>query len=298
VIGAWISPRSRQTLDGLGYSYLDLTGNVSFRLNRPLIRIRLDGARTDPSPTTSGSPRQLKGLKAGRLVRALIDVMPPYTATELANATRLSLPYVSRLLESLEDQGLITRRGRAVAEVHWDSVLRTRAESYDLLKGRTVAGFVAPQGIDLVLAHIRDLQKRDNVLGPDAPAQRVAVTGPVAAAAVAPITAGGQLILHLEVDKTDPDSQRRRDSFSRALRILPLSHGGDVLILSVDDPVIFTGTRLVDGIPHVALSQLALDSLGGPGRMPAEAEEVLAHMTRNVADWRLASLDRWRLGGV
>jgi hypothetical protein len=292
VISAWISPRSRQTLDDLGYGYLDLTGNVSFRLTRPMIRIRLDGARIDPSPATSQHPRLLKGLKAGRLVRALTDVTPPYTATHLADATKLSAAYISRLLESLEDQAIISRRGRAITDVEWNSLLRARAESYDLLKAGTVASFAATQGLDMVLNRIRNQQAHNE------PSGRVAVTGPVAAAKVSPITVGGQLILYLEVDPTHPDPQEAIDTFSRSLRLLPSAQGGNVLLLTGDDPVIFTGTRLIDGVPHVALSQLALDSLSGPGRMPAEAEEILDHMSRNMADWRLASLDQWHLQGA
>jgi len=44
--------------------------------------------------------------------------------------------------------------------------------------------------------------------------------------------------------------------------------------------------RAVDGIPHVALSQLVLDSLAGPGRMPAEGEAVLTYMSDHTNEWR------------
>jgi hypothetical protein len=50
--------------------------------------------------------------------------------------------------------------------------------------------------------------------------------------------------------------------------------------------VVFEGTRELHGVPHVALSQLVLDSLSGPGRMPAEAEKVLEYMIDHESDWR------------
>ena len=48
----------------------------------------------------------------------------------------------------------------------------------------------------------------------------------------------------------------------------------------------FERCRVVDGVPHVAYSQLVLDGLGGPGRMPSEAEAVLGYMSENEDSWR------------
>jgi hypothetical protein len=67
-----------------------------------------------------------------------------------------------------------------------------------------------------------------------------------------------------------------------------------VMLLAPDDPVVFTGVRPVAGTPHVALSQLVLDCLAGPGRMPAEGEELLTVMERQVGSWRLDRLDDWQ----
>lgn len=294
VITSWASPRSRKVLDELGMNYVDLTGNISFRLDQPLIRIRLEGFSRDPWPRGEDGSRQLKGLKAGRLVRALVDVAPPYSATELAQATGLSQPYVSRLLETLTEQGLIRRDGRRIAHVEWADLLRARAEAYPLLKAPS-AGYVAPQGPDAVLEFLGAALSEGTDL-----AGRVAVTGSVAAAAVAPLALGGQLFVYVgpaPQQETGPVDLADR-ALLRQLRLLPQTHGGNVVLVAAQDPVVFTGCRQVRGVPHVALSQLALDCLTGPGRMPAEGEEILTYMETTSATWRTTNLRDWPLAGL
>ena len=82
-----VEPSDAAELDERDYGYLDLTGNVSFRLTHPAVVLRLDGAKRNPSPTSSQDGRQLRASKAGRLVRVLVDVRTRYTATDLATVT-------------------------------------------------------------------------------------------------------------------------------------------------------------------------------------------------------------------
>jgi hypothetical protein len=121
---------------------------------------------------------------------------------------------------------------------------------------------------------------------------RLAITGPYAAAAVAPLAVGGQLMIYVE----GTEEARRHDQ--RQLHLLPTPPGGtpDVLLLKAPTDVVFAGRRWVEGLPHVALSQLALDSLSGSGRMPASGQAVLDYMERTVEQWRWGSerLGRWR----
>jgi hypothetical protein len=42
----------------------------------------------------------------------------------------------------------------------------------------------------------------------------------------------------------------------------------------------------VDGIGHVALSQLVMDCANGPGRLPEEGAAVLEWMQANEEAWR------------
>jgi hypothetical protein len=74
-----------------------------------------------------------------------------------------------------------------------------------------------------------------------------------------------------------------------ALGLLRSDVGADVLLLHPRDPIVFERSREVDGVGHVALSQLAIDCLGGTGRMPAEGEAVIDYMMEH-SGWRLPSL--------
>ncbi len=282
IISPWLSPRTRQVLDDLDYGYLDFTGNVSFRLTRPAVVLRLDGDKRDPSPASTQDRRQLRGSKAGRLVRVIADVQPPYTATDLAAATHLSAGYVSRLLDTMEDQAFIGRSRRQITDVDWQGLLRARAESYALLKANDSASFIAAQGTDAAMSRLTDAGRT----------RRLAVTGSFAARSVAPLAVGGQLMVYVEkVGKeidTDPFDDLRLD-----LGLLRSDSGTDVVLIRAEDPVVFACRRTVDGVPHVSLSQLALDSLSGPGRMPSEGEELLRYMDSNVDQWRHTGIDQW-----
>ena len=290
IISRWLSPRTRAALDDLEYGYLDLTGNVSFRLNRPFVRLRLHGVQRHPAPGISKGQRGLGGAKAGRLVRLLSDVRPPYQATDIARATDLSNPYVSRLLNVLRDQALLTIRGRIITDVEWAALLRARADSYALLKRNKATSFVARDSIAQVLQRLEKARSNESMSS-----VRLAVTGPIAVAAVVPIAVGGQLMIYIGDGGQSTADDNRHAQVQRSLGLLPVEHRGDVLLLSPADSSVFVGTRDVDGVPHVALSQLAVDSLGGSGRMPSEGETLLGYMKQRTDDWQLRTTSDWGL---
>jgi len=275
VIAPWLSPRTREELDRADYGYLDLSGNVSLDIPQPRVRLFLQGTKRDPTPHRAGS-RGLVGSGAGRLVRLLVDVAPPYRAVGLAERSGLSLPYVSRLLRVMEDQGLIERSGRVVSGVDWAGLIRERAEQTNLLRANPAVAMVAPQGQRRVLDRLSDQPEL---------AQSVAVTGSAAARVVAPLTVGGQLMIYV------PGQIQAPDDVGRQLGLLRSEQGGDVLLLRAGNPVVFERTRVVGGARHVALSQLALDCLSGSGRMPAEGAVVLEYMAEGVDSWRLSGLE-------
>lgn len=284
VIAPWLSPRTRQVLEELGYGYLDLTGNVWLRLPRMGVFLKTDGQQRDPSPKRREGQQQLRGDKAGWLVRVLVDVSPPYRGTGLAEASRLSLGYVSRLLETMEAQRLIQRMGRDVVDVDWVSLLRERAAAYSLLKAYPPMAMVSQKGIEHTLSQLQRWDSRDAREN-----GRLAVTGSVAAAAVQPVAIGGQLMIHMEAD-----TDNKYEAVRRHLGLLPAASGADVLLLRSANSAAFLGWRLVNGVPHVAMSQLVLDCLGGTGRMPAEGNAVLEYMEHaDENSWRLTSLARW-----
>ncbi|MFB9927286.1 hypothetical protein ACFORO_17295 [Amycolatopsis halotolerans] len=282
VVAPWISPRTQAELRDRGIGYLDLTGNVSLAVDYPAIRILTHGASHAPRGLVQNSSKTvtLAGPRSGRVVRFLADYSPPYQATEIAEEAQVSLPWVSQILGQLEDQLLIERHGRSILEVNWEGILRARAETYDLLRHNPYVGAIAPFGIPAALEKLRAL------VAEAAGDTDVAVTGPYAARAIAPLTEGGQLMLYV------PAGPHNVDEWIDRLELLRADEGADVLLLRAHDKVVFRGTRAISGIPHVAQTQLVLDGLSGPGRMPAEAEAVLRHMRQNPESWRPPWRDR------
>lgn len=287
VITGALTERTKQQLREHGIGYLDLAGNVSLRVQRPTVVIIADSprrtSRTAPGAlaTASASKPKLAGPRAGRLVRLLSDVAPPYQAAELVEATGISKGYVSKLLDSMADLLLIRREGRVVTEVDWQGLLRARAEHLSVLRHNPYVGMVAPNGPGPLLDAVRALQRED---------ERIALTGSYVARQVAPLAVGGQVMLYV------PHTPNGPYEIGERLGLLPVDQGADTLLLRAHDGVVFERTRLVDGVRQVALSQLVLDCLSGPGRMPAEGEAVLSFMAGHEEEWRIPAIAALRSG--
>lgn len=280
VISPWISPLTQEALRASGIDYLDLTGNISLRVSRPAIVIHTHGADRAPAGHRPPSSKPLlTGLKAGRLVRLLADTLPPYRATELAQGAKLSLPYVSRLLDTLDDQLLIERDGKVIVSVDWQRLLRARADQTDLLRSTEPTGMLAPNGVKAVLKRLTDM----NEMNPGY-RREVLVTGSYAARSLAPLSVGGQLMLYVQEHPLNVEAA------ADDLGLMPVSEGADVLILRAKDRSVWQRPMMAGGVWQVGLSQLATDCLSGPGRMPAEGEKILEFMAAHEDVWRKTDL--------
>ncbi|MFZ3492242.1 hypothetical protein ACODT5_03195 [Streptomyces sp. 5.8] len=278
IIAPWISSQARDLLRQNGIAYLDLTGNVDIRVPRPAIIIHTVGAEKAPrSGPRETSRTTLAGVKAGRLVRLLADVPPPHRATDLHRVSTLSLPYVSRLLDTLEDQLLIRRKGRIITDVDWAQLLRARAHETSLLTSGSYQGFLAPNGVPALLEQIPQLSTK--YLGDVTVRDVLSVTGSYAAQRFVRVAVGGQLMLYvgpwLDIDEAADE-----------LGLLPVTEGADVLLLNEPDSFVRRRSEFFDGVQYVAPSQAVLDCLAGPGRMPAEGEALLDFMEAYPEGWR------------
>jgi hypothetical protein len=266
VVAPWLSERTQKLLAAEGVSYVDMTGNALVRLDNPALFLQMQGAKRDPAPAVRGKVR-LRGPKAGRLLRTLADVRPPYGVSELAAATGLAPGYVSRVLDALDEEALVERgrRGR-VERTDVEGLLRRWAEGYDLLAANDTATFLAPRGAGDALTRLAAMEDPG----------RFAVTGSFAAVQLAPIAAPALLAVYAD----------DVDALARKLDLMPADEGANVALLRPFDPVVWSGTSATDGIVYVAPSQATVDCLTGTGRMPAEGEALL--------EWMLADEQRWR----
>lgn len=277
VAAPWLSPRTQQILEAQDINFVDLTGNVLLKLDNPAVYVRSVGSSRNPEPVPSGQVRA-RGPKAGRLVRLLADVRPPYGVTEVAAAAGLNAGYVSRLLAELDRQALVDRSRRGgVEDVDVPRLLRWWAEAYDVFRANRSELFLAPAGTASALS---------GLAGGSAQA-KTAVTGSFAAVRLAPVAAPALLLMYAE------EPTRLADE----LGLLPADSGGNVALLLPFDSVVWERSVTDAGITYAAPSQVVVDCLTGTGRMPAEGEALLDWMAREDSHWRYASLRELRAAG-
>jgi hypothetical protein len=229
------------------------------------IFLRSQGAARDPQPSRRGQA-QLRGPKAGRIVRLLTDVRPPYGVREIATATGVASGYVSKVLETLDRQALIEREPRGPVEaVNIPGLLHRYVKSYDVLKNNTAATFLAPAGAADALRRLTDT------------GARCVVTGSFAAVRLAPVAAPSLLMAYCDdIEKT-----------AAALDLLPTDSGANVALLSPYDPVVWERTITDGGIGYVAPTQVAMDCLSRSHADRGRGRSQLAHPERrNVAGRR------------
>lgn len=177
------------------------------------------------------------------------------------------------MLRNLDEEALITRDGAVIADVKWPELLRTRAASIDLMKINHVTPMVSRKGAEHVN---RTLISQGSDVD-------LATTGSYAAREVAPSAVGGPLMLYVQ-----PGAHTVEEAADE-LSLMPATNGGaNVFLLKPPNRTPFRGLRDFGATKHVAYSQLVLDCLSGPGRLPAEGEAVLEFMIRTEHDgaWR------------
>jgi hypothetical protein len=270
LVAPYISPRARELLVENDINYLDLTGNVRIVLDYPGLFIVTEGAQVDPAPVARGA-RGLRGAKVGAVVRALIDARPPYTGAQLARAARVNEGYVSRILDSLLDEGLITRpRSGPVVDADWQALLRQRAAALTLFRKVGTFRYVARNGAQQLLDAIANLE----------PEERPVITGSFAAVRLAPIAPPAQLVLYT----------MNRSELAGRLPLVEVETGADTVLIRPDNNVATSRPDDDGRLLYAAPSQVAIDCLSGSGRMPAEGEALIEWMAANENVWRRPSL--------
>jgi hypothetical protein len=265
LVAPYLSPRTRELLEGTEVSYVDSTGNVRIELRRPAVFIRTEGAQSDPWPPNS-TLRSLKGPAAARVVRAVIDFKPPYGISELAARSGSPLATTHRVVDLLDQEGLLERQKRGpITSVDWEGVLGRWITEYGLADSNRVRTYLEPRGLDRLLERLRtsDLD--------------YAITGSLAAARIEPIAPSRLAMLFVEGDA---------DQAAQSLGLRPADTGANVLVIEPFDPVALERGAVEDGLKYAAVSQVAADLAKSPGRGPAEGQALVRWMSEHEDDWR------------
>ncbi len=264
VVSPYLSPTTRESITELGASYADSTGNILLQSTRPAIFIATEGASKDPWPSDE-TLRSLKGRGAGRAVRAVVDFNPPYTLRTLGDRAGVPFGSLARVTDLLDRDGLITRGNRGpVTEVDWERVIRRWARDYDVARSNRVTTFLDPRGLPTLTENLSAIEGD------------YAATGAYAAQQFSPVAPNRLAAIYT----TDVAATAER------LGLVPTDAGANVWLIEPYDDVVFDRVAIRDGIRCVNPSQLAVDLLTGPGRDPAEGEELLVWMKGNEDAWR------------
>ncbi|HEU4407688.1 MAG TPA: hypothetical protein VFS43_20660 [Polyangiaceae bacterium] len=264
VISRYLSPSVRERLRERTINFLDLTGNTYLVVREPGLFIETQGANEDPD-RDERSARSLRGPKAGRIVRVLVDSKDPPGVRELAAAAGVDAGYTSRVLAFLDSEALVTRVGHGrLQSVNWPALLRRWALDAPLEARGAIGTYLEPRGLPSFLAR----------LGKST--ETYAVTGSLAAARFAP-SASSRL-----------GTVWVRDAKEAAVRLglRPADSGANVLLIEPSDEGVLRGAAQHEGVVYAAPSQVAADLLTSPGRGPAEAEELIAWMQEHEDVWR------------
>jgi hypothetical protein len=265
LVTPYLSPRTRELLEGTDVSYVDSTGNVRIELRRPAVFIRTEGAQNDPWPPDSAL-RSLKGPAAARVVRAVIDFKPPYGISELAARSGSPLATTHRVIDLLDQEGLLERQKRGpITSVDWEGVLGRWIREYGLADSNRVRTYLEPRGLDRLLERLRtsDLD--------------YAITGSFAAARIDPVAPSRLAMLFVDGDA---------DEVAHTLGLRPTEVGANVLVIEPFDPVALERGPIDAGLRYAAVSQVAADLAKSPGRGPAEGEALVRWMTEHEDAWR------------
>lgn len=266
LMARYLPASAREALDALNLSFIDTTGNMQLISSRPPMVVRDRGAEKDPW-RGPGRPRAtLEGEPAARVVRALVGHRRTWTARELVTASGASTGATYRVLQFLQEDGLAEKRDAEYVVTDWVGLLRRWSRDYGFFGTNRTLSYIEPRGIETFL---------NRLARPGQPTY--AVTGSAAASQWAPYAPTRAVMVYADrdVDLTAPWGLKRADA------------GANVFVARAEYDVVFTDRSVADaGYVIVAPEQAAVDLLTGPGRNPAEGEELLTWMTLNEKAWR------------
>ena len=258
VIAPFLGARTRERLTEEGLGYVDLCGNMRLVLDRPTVLIQMRGEEKSPWAAPR-STRSLHAAKASRLVRALVDGVPPFGVRRLAAQIETDPGYVSRLLDLFDREELIEREPHGpIVAVHRARLVRRWAEDYDFSEAHRALAFAHPHGVPGAAAALR------------ACGAPYALTGRAGAAAL--LGTALPPVVTAYVDNAE--------RVASLLGAAPVTHGaaGNLLLVEPFDTFPLEGTWERGGFTYAAASQIVADLLGSPGPAADQAAVLLRRM--------------------
>lgn len=282
----------RQTLRGIGASFIDLTGAIHLRL--PWLIVDRTDLPKRQLTRVSPSPVDPFGDHNSRVVRLLLashlgmnedapaslrpgrDHRKAWGVRELAAASGVDRTTTSKILRRLAAWELISldQRGRAIeARVRDTASLIDRwSASYDWTANPHLAVH-APIGDPA-----RFLARLPGLMGPAVGNQRWALTLQAGASLIAPHASWNRLHLYVDVEHAPALGE-----VASALQWSAARDGNVILTQPVYRATAWEGLRFIRRIPVVSTIQLIVDLWGYPLRGREQAEHLLELQARPTA---------------
>lgn len=263
VAGAYLSPRARSLLRDSGVGYVDTTGNIWIEASAPGLFISATGVDRDPWPREY-KLKSLRGRGAARALRAIVDACPPYGVREVAQSSRASAPTLSRVLDLLEREAIVARQRGAVSTLDWQTAIRRWTQDYGQMESNTPTTALEPRGLSTFGDKLQAVKFA------------YAATGAFAAQRFDPVAPARRATVYVSDAAAVIDQLDLRE----------VEAGANIVLLEPLDSVVFDRTVERGGLRCVAPSQLVADLLTGPGREPAQGEQLMQWMAGNESAWR------------
>jgi hypothetical protein len=274
IVQRYLSEPAQRWLREQQISYADATGN--FMLSSPSMNILVmsdAGAKRDPWRPLGRPRNSLKGEPVARIVRSLIENTPPYSLPMISKLSESSSGVTYRTVDYLVRQNLIelenvftgNRKTSRIISVDWLDIIEAWSKEYSFMQSNSVKSYFEPRGINEVVKNLRKINPKS-----------YAVTGSVAASNYEKYAEAKQIRIYA----------KDRDDLVIKLGLREVESGANVQIAATEYDSVFRGTAQMDGISVVALPQIAVDLLSGPGRNPIEGKAILDWMSTNEDTWR------------
>jgi len=268
VSARYLSASVREALANNGLSYVDATGNM--RIASDTLPLFISDRGADHDPWRKGRPLgTLKGEPAARVARTLLDYQRSWRVRELIEASGASSGATYRVLDYLQREDLIVKNDDRYYVTDWERLLRAWSADAAYKDTTRVLACIEPRGLDAFLSRLS--QKW---------AFPIAVTGSVAAKEwVTYAPAKAAFVYVSSIHEAVEQFRLRSNKAAPNVILLEPATVGDVPFRNV--------IQSMAGYPIAAPSQVAADLLNGPGREPAEGEELIQWMKTDEEQWRL-----------
>lgn len=262
VVAPRLSARAREILTEAGISWLEPDGDCRIAMDGLFIeRLGLSQARSD-----RGAPgtRYVANLFSGgplRVVRwLLIEPRRSWTLADMADRTRLTLGFVSRVFKTLARDAYLDRaRG--------DNRLRDRDALLDAWASAPRSG----EAVSERVATVASTEALLHMIRSSSPPSAYAITAEAAADRIAPFARYSRVEMYVD-DVAGWD---------RSLGLTAVPRGGNLVLIKPTDAGVFDGTFERDGLRLVSRPQLFVDLV----RRGGAAVEAAAFMRERGELW-------------